>query len=669
MHFPTPKSLLLAVTGTALFSEAAPTSQISKVIDMLMDMKTQVDSETAKGEEEAETTENQCIADISHVEGDVKYTSEKAEEAAAAKEEGAAKAATYAAEANSLAPKIADAEGAKDKAKKEQAEAVATFSKEEAELSEAITMLTQAYSVLKRSLSFAQTDKPSFLQKSDDHMFVSQNAKRAVAALSAVVNAAWVSIGDYDKVKSFLLETEATDGLSLKQPQASTSNYDSKSGGILAAIESMQDKASEELTKLREKALKGKHSYELLSQDLTSKIELFSDQMTAAKASSAEAAAASDKAGAELSDASEALDSFKSQLSDTKAACQKAAADWSARKTEALEESSTIQQAVDVLNTKFGSAALIQLGFRTLSKKGANEIEIREQVSSLLRKLSEKYENLGFLQAASSAEADPFTKVRKMINGMIVKLEDEQSAEAAKEGKCKADLSKGKTDVKVKTQQLKNLQARTDKANARLSELQTDIQELSDSVRLLKASQGQWTKDRNASRAENSASLKEAKASIEALNAAIGILSEFYGSSGSALIQTRTGKLSDKGDAIIQILETAQSDFEKIRQTTETSEKDAQAMYEKDMQDSEVSLAKSNAMIEGKTSEVASIKVQLGQLDEDLANAQKGFEAAGKYLAAVQEACANKPMSFEERQSKRKSEIEGLKTALEILSG
>jgi len=135
------------------------------------------------------------------------------------------------------------------------------------------------------------------------------------------------------------------------------------------------------------------------------------------------------------------------------------------------------------------------------------------------------------------------------------------------------------------------------------------------------------------------------------------------------LIQTGAGKLSDKGDAIIQILETAQSDFEKIRQTTESSEKDAQAMYEKDMQDSEVSLAKSNAMIEGKTSEIASIKVQLGQLDEDLANAQKGFEAAGNYLASVQEACANKPMSFEERQSKRKSEIEGLKTALEILSG
>lgn len=640
-----------------------PYSQITKVIDLLRGMKTQVDSETQKGAEQAEAVENQCIADITQLEGDIKYSSEKAETAAAAKEDGAAKAAKWAAEANALVPQIADAEQEKAEAKKLELERVDTFNKEEAELTEAVTMLGQAYAVIKRSLVSAAAEaneKEAFLQKnkSDISSTTASTIKQALAGVSAVIS----SLQSVSPNEVRIVESFVQDDLSFKQPQATSYNYESRSSGILNAIQSMQDKASEQLTKLREAALKAKHEFETLSQDLTAKIELFSDQMSAAKANSAEAAAASEKAAATLADTEEALKGFQNSLSDTHAFCDKSAAEWEARKTEALEESATLQLAVDVLEGKFAGASLLQVT--------NSDLKSREDLAQKLRTLGQKFADFNLLQAAVGVEkGDPFVKVRKMINAMINKLEEQQAAEAAKEAKCQTDLAKGKMDVKVKVGQLKKLQARADKANAKVAQLGVELQELADQIRLLEASKSMWTKNRNSQRQENLATVEEAKTSIEALNSAIGILTDFYGGGAeTALVQVSVKKMSDKGEAIIEILRTAQNDFEKLRQTTEEAEAAAQKNYEKEIQDADVSLAKARALVEGKTSEQAAVKIQISQIDEDLGNAQKAWEAATKFLSATQEACANKPMTYEERQSKRQNEIEGLRTAMEILS-
>ena len=61
-------------------------------------------------------------------------------------------------------------------------------------------------------------------------------------------------------------------------------------------------------------------------------------------------------------------------------------------------------------------------------------------------------------------------------------------------------------------------------------------------------------------------------------------------------------------------------------------------------------------------------QVMTAQLDDDLGNAQKAYEAAVGFLTNKKEECANKAMSYEERKKKREEEIAGLQEALEILS-
>lgn len=661
-------------TASAVYTASAsksPTSAISKVITILQDMKSQVTAETKAGADENEATQNQCIADISGLEGDVTYTQEKLDTATATQEKAAAESAKYQAEAEELAPVIAQAESEIAAGKQAQKEAQQQFSAEEAELTEAVQMLTSAYSVLKRSLA---GPGESFLQMKSTKASPVE-IEKVVTALKSIVNAGWVDKDSKGKVQSFIEEDDSlslSKALSLAQnkaPQAQTSNYQSKSGGILDAIQKMQNQAETELTDLKNRAMKSRHAHEMLMQDLTSTVSSKTEQLDAAKAHAAEAAGNAKDAGADAENQKSALKDFKKTLRDTKAGCERAAKDWAARSAEAQEEISVIQQAVDILSGKFGGDSLLQV-----SKKGyATGKSVK--ISSIIRQLtenndSEKIISFGLLQASELLRTsdDPFEKVRKLIVDMISKLEQEQADEAKKEAMCVENKKKGAMKVKVTKGQLEQTQARSDKANATASKLAVEIDEMSTEVKNLEGARANWTSERNAEAQEYEVVVKDTTESIEALSAAIEKLNEFYGSSDSTAF-LQSSKLSDKGSTIISILETAQSDFEKLLHTTKSNEAEAIRTFEQRSQDAEVTLAKTKAMIEGKQSQLAASKQLIETLSGDLDNAQKAYEAASEFLAGVMETCAVKPMSFEEKQAKRLADIDGLKQALEILSG
>jgi vacuolar-type H+-ATPase subunit I/STV1 len=272
------------------------------------------------------------------------------------------------------------------------------------------------------------------------------------------------------------------------------------------------------------------------------------------------------------------------------------------------------------------------------------------------------------MQVAQAASDDPFVKVRGMINDMITKLEEEARKEASKEAKCKADKEKGTKDLKVKKADFNKLLSRSDAAEAKVAKLGNEIQDLGNQLRELAASVKEATKLRNEEAASNAAVIKDSAESIEALNGAVTVLSDYYGTEAPAFIQVSEKKQGDTAAVIISILQTAQEDFEKLKQETEAAESKAANKYDKDMQAAEVSKAKKTAQMEGKQNEKSSVKEQLTQISDDLADAEKALQAAQDFLKGVMEACANKAMSFEERQQRRAAEIEGLKQALEILS-
>jgi len=633
----------------AMVGAQSPASGVKKVIELLTNLKAKVVEETAQGAKDAEEYADQCIATITGLEADVKYGGEKAEELAAIQENNAAKADAYAVEIASLGPQIGKVQSELKMATQVRNDEHKTFVGEESELTQAANMLTQAYALLKRSL----TGPAAFLQKDGSHFEADTRVTKIVNALSAVIAAAGaIDINATNKIRAFL---EAGDSLSLSQPQATVRAYESRSGGILDAIEKLQEKAAQNLSALKEKEMDAKHAYEMLAQDLTNQIQMKEEALSNAKMYKEEAAANAGAAGGQLQTVKDGLAADSAALANSKVSCQRNAEEWSARKASAEEEQVVLAKAIDILTGKF---SLLQV-----TKKG-DQYDKRSRASGILRKLGHKLDNFGLLQAAQSVSDDPFVKVREMISDMIMRLEKQAMEEASREAKCKKDIETGTRDVKIKSEQMAKYQARLEKSNAKYGQLGSDISTLQEEVKQIGIDMKAWAKIRAQEKADHAATIKDAELSIEALSGAIETLSEFYGAS---LLQVGQPK-SDTGNTIISYLETAQEDYQRIRQETESAEKTAVSDYERNLQDAQVSLAKKNALIDGKTQERSGLKVMISQVDDDLAGSAKEFDAATEYLKNKQAECANKAMSFEERQQKREEEIKGLQEALEILS-
>jgi hypothetical protein len=252
-----------------------------------------------------------------------------------------------------------------------------------------------------------------------------------------------------------------------------------------------------------------------------------------------------------------------------------------------------------------------------------------------------------------------------MIKDMISKLEEEAQKEASKEAKCKADKAKGEKALKIKKAQYAKLMSRSDAASAKFTKLGEEVKDLQTQLSELATAVKEATDLRNKEKANNEATIKDSAESIEALTKAIEVLSKFYGT--PALVQSGQPQ-TETANVIMEILATSQEDFEKLKQTTESSEADAAEKYEKMTQEAEVTKAKKTAEMDGKVKEKAGVKVMMSQITEDLGEAGKALDAASSFLKGVKEACANKAMSYEERKKRREAEIKGLEEALTILS-
>lgn len=170
----------------------------------------------------------------------------------------------------------------------------------------------------------------------------------------------------------------------------------------------------------------------------------------------------------------------------------------------------------------------------------------------------------------------------------ITKLEDEAEKEATKEAKCKADKAKGEKQLKIKKADFNKLNSRSDSAGAKFAKLGEELNELAAQLKSDAANVAAATKLRNQEHADNTATIKDSAEAVEAIAGAIKVLSDFYGGAPAFLQVSTHQPKSDTASLIMEILETSQEDFEKLKQATEQQEGSAADKYAKEMQAAEV---------------------------------------------------------------------------------
>jgi len=277
----------------------------------------------------------------------------------------------------------------------------------------------------------------------------------------------------------------------------------------------------------------------------------------------------------------------------------------------------------------------------------------------------------GQIRAAATLSRDPFAKVTGLIKDMIAKLLKQAQEEASHKEFCDRETSRSEAQRNKLQAEEAKLNTRIEKAEAGVSALKQQIADLNAALASIAASQ----KDMDAMRRkENDAFTKtvaDFKEGLRGIRGALKILREYYQSKGASFLQAPITSVhsasTDSGNGIISILEIAESDFARSITEATQQEDDAADEYNVTTQDNKVATATKRTMVEGKTQEMARLNQAITDANSDRTGVRDELSAVMEYLDKLRPQCVTQPMSYEERKSRRESEIDGLKSALEIL--
>jgi len=287
-----------------------------------------------------------------------------------------------------------------------------------------------------------------------------------------------------------------------------------------------------------------------------------------------------------------------------------------------------------------------------------------------IEQLGRRFKSSALISLAYRAAADPFGKIRSMVEDMITKLMQEAAEEADQKAFCDEEIGESTKSKQDKEGKLDKINARFEKASSTSATLMEEVSRLSEEIAESDAALSEATTIRQKEKTEFKALEKDLSESEEACTAAIEVLREYY--EGASLIQTgdqAKGKAAAKGDGsgIIGMLEVAASDFATSLAEARTVEQNAQQDYDKLRQDAKMLKSTKSVEIKGKQSELASLKTTMSDLTTDKDGLSGELSAVLAYLDKLKPQCEVKVPTYAERKAAREQEIEGLKSALETL--
>jgi len=534
----------------------------------------------------------------------------------------------------------------------------ATFKAAEAELVQTVDTLRRAQSVLKKALGGGS----SFAQ-------MPQEFTDLASSLKTILDAGIFVTNDKSKLQAFLQQSE--DGVNAPAVQA----YESKSSGIIDTIGELQDKAEGTLEDARKTEINARHAYELLVASLNNENKVQNDAMSSTKKQLAKTSEVKATAQGDLSKVNKDLNEDETYVKDLSRNCQQRAVDFEISTKSRAEELKALEEAKKIIAEATGAATERQYSFIQLKSKSKASGAAFNQLAGTIKSLGKKEKNpalvqlAGQIRATMSMNADPFAKVKGLIQDMIQKLVTEAQEEASQKAFCDKETSTNEAKRNKLEAEESKLSTRIEKAMADIGSLRQEIAELNAALAHTAKSQQESDKLRAQEHEEYVKAKGDFEQGLTGVRTALKVLRDYYEKKGASFFQSTSkhAASSDVGGSIIDILEVAESDFARSLAEGQASEDDEQEGYEKTTQDNKVSTATKKASVEGKTQEAARLEQSITDSKSDQSGVQEELKAVLEYLEKLRPQCVAEPESYEDRKARREREIEGLRTGLEVL--
>jgi chromosome segregation ATPase len=309
------------------------------------------------------------------------------------------------------------------------------------------------------------------------------------------------------------------------------------------------------------------------------------------------------------------------------------------------------------------------------SLKGQQNEDRKEQALKLIHTLGKRLHSTVLVSLSFRALADPFAKVKRMIEEMVEKLLAEAAEEADQKAFCDQEMGTTNKEKENKQGKLDTVNARIEKATSRSETLSGEVSVLSKELAEIDAASAEATAIRNEEKGSFDKASKDYSESQEACAAAIEVLRAYY-ESGSFVQVSMTTKVQSKvqmkakdAGGIIGMLEVAESDFSRLLSEAKAAETQAADEYDSLMQENKVLKATKSAEVKSEKSEIASLGTTNENYGEDKDGLNKELGALNDYLDKLKPQCETQVPTYEERKARREKEIDGLKEALAVLEG
>eukprot|EP00441_Pelagodinium_beii_P043927 CAMPEP_0197649010 /NCGR_PEP_ID=MMETSP1338-20131121/28096_1 /TAXON_ID=43686 ORGANISM="Pelagodinium beii, Strain RCC1491" /NCGR_SAMPLE_ID=MMETSP1338 /ASSEMBLY_ACC=CAM_ASM_000754 /LENGTH=667 /DNA_ID=CAMNT_0043223105 /DNA_START=85 /DNA_END=2088 /DNA_ORIENTATION=+ len=628
-------------------------SPVARVVELLEGMETKVKAQGAAEDAKAEEFTALCSKRSDALGYEIKTGTADIEELTATISKAESKLESVASglteTAGSISQSEADLQAATDVREKESSDYKA-----------AETDLLEVASTIERAINTLEKEE----KKGAAALVQVQNAPNLLQALKVMMDASMLGEDDAKKLSSLLQDGDGQAPV----PAA----YEKKTGGVVEMLEDMLDKSKDELSELRKKEMTAKNNFELVTQSLQDELKFNKESQQKSKKVQAEQQTVKAGAAKDLQEAQSTLDLNKKTLADFSADCRQEAADYKEETKSRALELEALSKAKAALEESMPASFLQLQQIKSVihNTQDLHHFEVVRLVRSLgkanndqqLVLLSRRIDSV--LRDETGASADVFAKITKMIGDMIASMEKNLQEAASKKAYCDAEMAKSDAKKEDKDAELEDVSTKIDKTASKIAVLKQQVTKITEALSALSSTQVEMTKLRQSETSLYEKSEPETVQGLEGVKTAINLLKNFYKGSTSSTSETRTGAAG----GIIGRLEDAESDMAMELSEMRATERTRAADFEKDMNEMKLEKVSKESDVKYKSEEVGRLDSELVQLDSDKQSLATEMGAIKEFHQGLEAECLVTPESFAEKQAKKQQEIDGLKSALEVLS-
>jgi len=656
--------LFVAAQATATAAEDAKNRPVTKVINLLKDMQTQLAKEQEEDEEVYEKVTCWCKTNDKDKTAAIADAESRITDLTATIEEDTASSSRLNTEIKNLAAEVAKNEASLAKATALRNKELAEFNGEEKDLLQSIGALKSAVTVLGAHNSFAQVPSATLINMAV--MMQGQFYKHKDLVNQIATPSQRKAVAAFIQSPSDYFDADPT----FKQ------SYAPQSGAIFGILKQMKETFETNLENSQKEEMSSQEAFSQLKQAKNAEIKAGQAQRDKKAQELADTDSHLAQAKQDLDDTRNSLSADQEFLMNLKETCAMTDQEWEERSKIRQEEITACSEALSILSSDDAHDTFT----KTFNFIQTSEVsERRSTASQLLAAAGKKFGNPQLSSLAIHARLDAFADLVKDIDGMVKGLEKEKADDIKHKDYCIASLNENERQLELKARDISESDAKINDLTSNIAELNASIKALEAEVHEMQVQLKRAGEDREAENTDFQTTVADQRATQQLLTNALNVLKGFYAK--KSLLQTsqpagppppagfKSYENQGASGGVMGMLEQIIAEAKQLEGDAIKAESDSQKAYETFVKDTNKSLGEKARDIGNKNSTKAQAEGDLVATQEAKDSQQQEQQELQNESRDLHQSCDFTLGNFDIRQAALEQEMESLEQAKAVLSG